>query len=262
MRIDVLPIFGKQTDNQLQDTTVIVVDVLRATSSIICALNGGAIKVVPTVDAGDAVELAGRLGARECVLGGERGGIRINGFDLGNSPKEYLSRTVRNKTVIVSTTNGTEALHSVKSADRILLGAMINRMAALILPSVASTMGLFLMRQSMSTVPDAMIEAAKVDGASLFTICWRIVIPNQKPALMTMAIFAFQGAWNITGGSVVYDEALKTLPTVILQAASGGIARQGVTMAAGVILFVPSVLFFILAQSQVMETMAHSGIKD
>lgn len=139
---------------------------------------------------------------------------------------------------------------------------MINRMAALILPSVASTMGLFLMRQSMSTVPDAMIEAAKVDGASLFTICWRIVIPNQKPALMTMAIFAFQGAWNITGGSVVYDEALKTLPTVILQAASGGIARQGVTMAAGVILFVPSVLFFILAQSQVMETMAHSGIKD
>lgn len=130
MKIDVLPVFGKQTDNQLQDTTVIVVDVLRATSSIICALNGGAIKVVPTIDAGDAVELAGRLGSRECVLGGERGGIRINGFDLGNSPKEYLTRTVRNKTVIVSTTNGTGALHSVKSADRILLGAMINRMAA------------------------------------------------------------------------------------------------------------------------------------
>ena len=139
---------------------------------------------------------------------------------------------------------------------------MINRMSALILPSVASSMGLYLMRQSMTGVPDAMIEAAKVDGASLFTICWRIVIPNQKPALMTMAIFAFQGAWNITGGSVVYDESLKTLPTVIQQAASAGISRQGVTMAAAVILFVPPVLFFILAQSQVMETMAHSGIKD
>ena len=62
MRIDVLPVFGKQLDAQLQDTTVIVVDVLRATSSIICALNGGAIKVVPTVDAGDAVALASRLG--------------------------------------------------------------------------------------------------------------------------------------------------------------------------------------------------------
>ena len=130
MRIDVLPVYGKQTDNQLQDTTVIVVDVLRATSSIICALNGGAIKVVPTVDAGDAVALSQRLGARECVLGGERGGIKINGFDLGNSPKEYLSRTVKNKTVIVSTTNGTGALHCVRSADKILLGSMINRTAA------------------------------------------------------------------------------------------------------------------------------------
>lgn len=139
---------------------------------------------------------------------------------------------------------------------------MINRMSALILPAVASSMGLYLMRQSMMSVPDAMIEAAKVDGANLFTICWRIVIPNQKPALMTMAIFAFQSAWNITGGSVVYDESLKTLPTVIQQAASAGISRQGVTMAAAVILFVPPVLFFILTQSQVMETMAHSGIKD
>lgn len=139
---------------------------------------------------------------------------------------------------------------------------MINRMSALILPAVASAMGLYLMRQSMTGVPDSMIEAAKVDGASLFTICWRIVIPNQKPALMTMAIFAFQGAWNITGGSVVYDESLKTLPTVIQQAAAAGISRQGVTMAAAVILFIPPVLFFILAQSQVMETMAHSGIKD
>ncbi len=139
---------------------------------------------------------------------------------------------------------------------------MINRMSALILPAVASSMGLYLMRQSMMSVPDAMIEAAKVDGANLFTICWRIVIPNQKPALMTMAIFAFQSAWNITGGSVVYDESLKTLPTVIQQAASAGISRQGVTMAAAVILFVPPLLFFILTQSQVMETMAHSGIKD
>ncbi|MBO4385363.1 MAG: 2-phosphosulfolactate phosphatase [Clostridia bacterium] len=129
MKIDVLPIFGKQKDAQLSETTVIVVDVLRATTCMISALNGGAVKVVPTVDAGDAVALASRLGARECVLGGERGGIKISGFDLGNSPAEYLSRTVRGKTVIVSTTNGTGALYSVRSADRILLGAMINRLA-------------------------------------------------------------------------------------------------------------------------------------
>ena len=129
MKIDVLPHYGKQTDNQLYNTTVIVVDVLRATSSIICALNGGAVKVVPAVDAGDAVAIAGRLGPRECVLGGERGGIKISGFELGNSPSEYLQRSVRNKTVIVSTTNGTGAIHSVRSADTVMLGAMINRTA-------------------------------------------------------------------------------------------------------------------------------------
>lgn len=129
MKIDVLPVFSKQTDSQLYNTTVIVVDVLRATTSMISALNGGAYKVVPTVDAGDAAALASRLGSRECVLGGERGGVKISGFDLGNSPKEYLTRTVKNKTVIVSTTNGTGALHSVRSAETILLGAMINRMA-------------------------------------------------------------------------------------------------------------------------------------
>ena len=130
MKIDVLPVFGKQTDYQLQDTTVIVVDVLRATTSIITALHGGAIKVVPTVDAGDAVALASRLGMRECVLGGERGGVKISGFELGNSPEEYLSRAVRGKTVIVSTSNGTGALHSVRSAENVFIGAMINRTSA------------------------------------------------------------------------------------------------------------------------------------
>ncbi len=130
MRIDVSPCYGRLMDNQLYDTTVIVVDVLRATSSIICALNGGAVKVIPATDAGTAVAIAGRLGGHDCVLGGERGGIMINGFDIGNSPKEYLGRVVRGKTVIISTTNGTGAIHSVRSADTVLLGAMINRMAA------------------------------------------------------------------------------------------------------------------------------------
>ena len=139
---------------------------------------------------------------------------------------------------------------------------MIDTYLALILPSVASPMCLFLMRQSMATVPDAMIEAAKVDGASLFTICWKIVIPNQKPALMTMMIFAFQAAWNIQGGTLVHSESLKTLPTVVAQAASAGLARAGVAMAAAVFMLIPPVVVFMLAQRQVIETMAHSGIKD
>jgi ABC-type glycerol-3-phosphate transport system permease component len=139
---------------------------------------------------------------------------------------------------------------------------MINTYWALILPSIASPMGLFLMRQSISQIPDAVIEAAKVDGAGLFTICWRIVMPNQKPALMTLIIFAFQSAWNIQGGSLVYDESLKTLPTVVQQAADAGLSRAGVAMAAAVFMLIPPILIFMFAQKNVMETMAHSGIKD
>lgn len=139
---------------------------------------------------------------------------------------------------------------------------MIDTYMALIFPAVASPMGLFLMRQSISQVPDSIIEAAKVDGAGLFRICWQIVIPNQKPALMTLIIFAFQSAWNIQAGSVVFREEYKTLPTVVSQAATSGLARAGVAMAAAVFLLVPPLVIFMLAQRQVIETMAHSGIKD
>ena len=139
---------------------------------------------------------------------------------------------------------------------------MIDTYMALIFPAIASPMGLFLMRQSISQVPDSMIEAAKVDGAGLFRICWQIVIPNQKPALMTLIIFAFQGAWNIQTGSVVFREHYKTLPMVVTQAASSGLARAGVAMAAAVFLLIPPIVIFMLAQRQVIETMAHSGIKE
>lgn len=139
---------------------------------------------------------------------------------------------------------------------------LIDNPLALILPSIASPMGLFLMRQSISQVPDAMIEAAKVDGAGLFRICWQIVMPNQKPALMTIIIFAFQAAWRIEAGSVVFQEQYKTLPTVVNQAAAAGLARAGVATAAAVFMLIPPIIVFMLAQRQVIETMAHSGIKD
>ena len=139
---------------------------------------------------------------------------------------------------------------------------IIDTYLALILPNISTAMGLFLMRQSMSTIHDSMIEAAKVDGAGLFRICWQIVVPNSKPALMTLIIFAFQGAWNIQGGSLIYSEELKTLPTIVQQIAQIGLARQGVTFAAAVLLMIPPLVVFLIAQGNVMETMAHSGIKD
>ena len=139
---------------------------------------------------------------------------------------------------------------------------MINTYSALILPLIPSSMGLYLMRQSIGQIPDAMIEAAKVDGAGLIRICWGIVMPNNKPALMTIIIFQFQAAWNSTGGSLVYDEALKTIPVVVQQIAAAGIARQGAIYASAVVLMIPPLAIFIAAQSQVMETMAHAGMKD
>lgn len=139
---------------------------------------------------------------------------------------------------------------------------MINTYWALLLPLIAGSMGLFLMIQSIGQIPDAMIEAAKVDGASLMKICWGIVMPNSKPALMTIIIFQFQATWNAAGGSVVYDEALKTIPTVVQQIAAAGIARQGAIAASAVVLMIPPLAIFIAAQSNVMETMAHAGMKD
>ena len=139
---------------------------------------------------------------------------------------------------------------------------IVNSMAALILPSAASPICVFLMRQSISQMPDSIIEAAKVDGAGIFRICWQVVMPNQKPALMTLVIFAFQSAWNIQGGSVIFDESLKTLPTVGQQAASAGLSRAGVAMAAAVFMLVPPTVIFIIAQRHVIETMAYSGIKE
>lgn len=139
---------------------------------------------------------------------------------------------------------------------------MINTLWALILPAVASPMSLFLMRQSIKQMPDAVIEAAKVDGAGLFRICWQVVMPNQKPAFMTMIIFAFQASWNIRSGSLVFDEQYRTLPTAVEQAAASGMATAGIAMAAAVFVLIPPMIVFILAQKQVIETMAHSGIKE
>ncbi len=166
-----------------------------------------------------------------------------------------------NKIVVTALLFTSSAMWIIQFLVMAIMG-IIDTYFALILPNIATAMGLFLMRQSMTTIHDSMIEAAKVDGAGLFRICWQIVMPNSKPALMTLLIFAFQGAWNIQGGALIYSEELKTLPTIMNQIAASGIARQGVTFATAVILMIPPLLVFLIAQNNVMETMANSGIKD
>jgi ABC-type glycerol-3-phosphate transport system permease component len=132
---------------------------------------------------------------------------------------------------------------------------------AVILPAVGSTLGLYLMKNFMVQVPDEMIEAAKIDGASEFKTYWRVVMPLCKPAWITLVILSFQQMWGTTGGIFIYSEELKPVSYVLSQLVSGGIARTGVSSAISLIMLSVPVTVFIISQSNVIETMATSGIK-
>lgn len=140
---------------------------------------------------------------------------------------------------------------------------LINTLWAIILPLLPSSMGLFLMKQFMDQmIPDALIEAAQLDGAGENRIFVQIVMPMVKPAWLTQLIFSFQGIWGSTGGIFIFDEELKTLSTALTNIVSGGIARTGVSAAISLIMILPPIIVFLLAQSNVIETMSSSGIKD
>ncbi len=139
---------------------------------------------------------------------------------------------------------------------------MIDTYWALVLPAFAAPIGLFLVKQFMEGLPTALIEAATIDGASQFRIFWSIVMPNVKPAWLTMIIFSVQSLWNTSASTVIYSEARKTLVYALQQIQAGGIARTGQVAAANVIIVAVPILIFILSQSRILETMASSGIKD
>jgi len=139
---------------------------------------------------------------------------------------------------------------------------MVDTYSAILLPALAGSFGVFLMRQFMSNaIPDSILEAARIDGASEYRIFWKIVMPCVRPAWLTLVIFTFQSMWSTTGGSYIYSEELKTLPSVLSTIAGGGIARSGAGCAVAVILMLPPVIIFIISQSSIMDTMAHSGLK-
>ena len=134
---------------------------------------------------------------------------------------------------------------------------------AVIVPSFASPLGLYLMKQSMEQmVPDSLLEAARIDGAGEFTLFARIALPIVKPAWLTLIVFAFQALWNGGATVYVYDEKLKTLNYAISQIQAGGIGRSGAAAAGAVVMLLVPVLVFIITQSNIMETMATSGMKD
>ena len=132
---------------------------------------------------------------------------------------------------------------------------------ALILPAMAGSFGVFLLQQFLQTIPNEMIEAARIDGASEISIFFRIVMPMLKPAWMTVVIFTFISTWNITGTQFIYSENMKMLPAMLSSLSSAGIARAGVAAAVGVILMLPPIVIFLFSENSIVETMAHSGMK-
>lgn len=144
---------------------------------------------------------------------------------------------------------------------------MIDTYWAEILPLIALPVGLFLIKQFVDQVPDSLIEAAYMDGATEWKIYFKIIIPMIKPAIATAAILVFQQVWtNLeTSNYYINDDSLKTLAfymsTLTSTTTTNTVAGQGISAAASLIMFLPNLILFCLLQKNVMNTMAHSGIK-
>ena len=133
---------------------------------------------------------------------------------------------------------------------------------AIIVPAFAAPMGLFLMKQFMEGLPMSLVEAAMIDGANRWKIFIQIIMPNVKPAWLTLIIFSVQNLWNNKAATFIYSEEKKTLVYALQQIQSGGIARTGQAAAVTVVVMVVPILIFVLSESQILETMASSGLKD
>jgi len=134
-----------------------------------------------------------------------------------------------------------------------------------VLPYLAIPVGLFLVKQFIDQIPNELLDAARIDGASELQIYSKIILPLIRPAIATIMILSFQSVWNSADTSTVYinNDNLKTFAFYMNTLTSGtnGVAGQGMAAAASLIMFVPNFVIFLVMQSKVMDTMAHSGIK-
>ncbi len=147
----------------------------------------------------------------------------------------------------------------------ISFGGMVDTYFAHILPLLAVPVALFLVKQFVDQVPDSLMEAAYMDGATDLVVYLRIILPMIKPAIATAAILVFQQVWTNmeTSNYFVNDDSMKTLTFYMntLANANNTVAGQGMAAAAALIMFIPNLVLFIILQKNVMNTMAHSGIK-
>ena len=140
---------------------------------------------------------------------------------------------------------------------------LMDNVFAIIIPAWGSTMGLYLMKQFMdSSISDDVLESARLDGCSEIRTFWQIAMPMVKPAWLTLIIYSFQGLWQTGSSPYIYSEQYKTLNYAIAQITAGGVARAGAAAAGTVIMMIVPILVFVITQSNIIETMASSGMKD
>ena len=140
---------------------------------------------------------------------------------------------------------------------------MIDTYWAIIIPAWGSTLGLYLMKQFMDTgVHDTVLESARLDGASEIRTYWTIAMPMVKPAWLTLIVYSFKDLWNAGSSIYIYSEQFKSFNYAIGQITAGGIKRQGASAAATVLMMAVPILVFIITQSNIIETMGSSGMKD
>lgn len=173
---------------------------------------------------------------------------------------EFPGRKVMNEIVVLALMFA-PAVTSIPNYLTISRLGWVNTYWAVVVPQWQWTLGLYLMRNFIKAmVPDTLIEAARIDGASEFRIYAQIVMPMVKPAWLTLVILVFQNLWRETGGMFIYKEELKTLPYALNQVAAGGIARQGVAAAITLMMMSVPIIVFVINQSQIVETMGTSGM--
>lgn len=164
--------------------------------------------------------------------------------------------------LVVNTLMFTPAVTAIPSFLIMSKLGFINSYAAILIPTVGSSLNVFLMKQFMVGVPNTILEAARIDGSGEQRIFWSIVMPSVKPAWMTLIIFCIQNLWGATGGNYIYNEELKTLPYALSQVMSAGLVRAGASAAITTLMMIVPMCVFVITQSNIMETMMSSGIKE
>ena len=170
---------------------------------------------------------------------------------------KFIFKTIRSSLMFSSTVGGITSFMIMTALH------LVDSYLAIIIPAWGATMGLYLMKQHMdSTVPDTVLESARLDGASEIRTYWTIAMPMVKPAWLTLIILSFQGLWNQGSSIYIYSEQLKSINYAIGQIMAGGIKRAGASSASGVLMMTVPIAVFVISQSNIIETMGSSGMKD